>query len=111
MDRDQVRKRAQLGGQKLKAGYEEARIRHAAASQGSGGSPRRPHHAGAARINTQHELVWVTRRASKDCPAVAGAQVHRHRGVRGGGIGQLTDIDLAETMTDLQLHRQMIIRA
>ena len=53
----------------------------------------------------------MSRCASKDGPTVAGAQVHRYRGVRGGGIGQLTDVDLAETMTDLQLHRQMIILA
>ena len=111
VDGDQDRKRAQLGGKELEAGYEEARIRHPAASHGSGGSARRPYHADAARIDAQHELLGMSRCASKDGPTVAGAQVHRHRGVRGGGIGQLTDVDLAETMTDLQLHRQMIIRA
>jgi len=111
MDAGEVRKRAQLGGQELEAGHEEARIGQPPASEGSGGSPRRTHHAGAARIDAQHELVGMSRCASKDGPTVAGAQVHRHRGVRGGSIGQLTDVDLAETMTDLQLHRQMIIRA
>jgi len=111
MDGDQVRKRAQLGGQELEAGNEEARVGHPPANRGSGGSPRRPYHTGAARIDAQHELVGMSRCASKDGPTVAGAQVHRYRGVRGGGIGQLTDVDLAETMTDLQLHRQMIILA
>ncbi len=52
----------------------------------------------------------MSRCPSQNGAPVAGTQVHRHRRVGAGGLGQLTDVDLAETTTDLNLHARMIIR-
>jgi hypothetical protein len=110
MDRDQVCVLAQLGGKGLEPGDDEASVGHAPARCGMGSSPGDPHHCRAARVDADHELAGMSRCASQHRPPVAGTQVQCHRHVGGGGLGQLTDVDLAETMTDLNLHRQMIIR-
>ena len=111
MDRDSVRVLAEPGRQALEGRDHEASVRQASPGRRRCRLSRGPHHRVAARIDAEHELSRMSRCARQNRASVAGAQVHRHRRVGAGGFGQLTDVDLAETMTDLQLHRQMIILA
>lgn len=110
MDRDPVRELAKLGGQAIKAGDHEASIRQASAGDGRCRPSGGPHHGSAARVDADHELGRMSRCARQHRTPVAGTQVHRHRRVGAGGLGQLTDVDLGEPMTDLNLHARMIIR-
>lgn len=110
MDRDSVRELAELGWQALEGRDHEVSIRQASPGRGRCRLTGSSHHRVAARIDAEHELTGMSRCARQHRASVAGAQVYRHRRVGAGGLGQLTDVDLAETMTDLNLHSRMIIR-
>jgi len=62
-----------------------------------------------AGVDAQDESVAVSRGVSQNEAAVAGPQVHRHRGVGRGEIGQLTDVHLGQAASGEQSHAEIIL--